>query len=243
VAKARADNGQRPLSDIAYDSLRQAIYSGKFRPGERMREGELAEWLGVSRTPLREALSRLQGDGLLAAAPRRGLIVTELKREEVADLYSVREVLEGLAGRLAAQNASSAEIDAMRELLRLQAQIRRVDSAALARLNRRFRDLVHLATRNRFLIAALETFETPVAVLPSPAFATSGHGATSLKDHTDLLQAIEKRNADRAAELSAAHMRAMARLQLLVMSGENDRARERNVRTVRAAKRSHRPRS
>lgn len=231
MAKARADSGQRPLSDVAYESLRQSIYSGKFRPGERMREDELAEWLGISRTPLREALSRLQGDGLLAAAPRRGLIVTELKREEVADLYSVREVLEGHAGRLAAENASSAEIEAMRELLQQQARIRKADSAALARLNRRFRDLVHLASRNRFLIAALETFETPVAVLPSLAFATSGHGATSLKDHTDLLKAIEKRDGDKAAQLSAAHMRSMARLQMLVMSGENEKRRERKERT------------
>ncbi len=220
MAKARADNGQRPLSDVAYESLRQSIYSGKFRPGERMREDELAAWLGISRTPLREALSRLQGDGLLAAAPRRGL-----------NLYSVREVLEGLAGRLAAQNASSAEIEAMRELLDQQARIRKADGAALARLNRRFRDLVHLASRNRFLITALETFETPVAVLPSPAFATSGHGATSLKDHVDLLRAIEKRDGDKAAQLSAAHMRSMARLQMLVMSGENEKRRERKERT------------
>lgn len=118
----------------------------------------------------------------------------------------------------------------MRELLQQQARTRRGDTAALARLNRQFRDLVHLATRNRFLITALETFETPVAVLPSPAFATSGHGATSLKDHADLLKAIERRDGDRAAELSEAHMRAMARLQLLMMSGENDRRRERKER-------------
>jgi len=230
VAKARAANGQRPLSDTAYESLRHAIYSGRFRPGERMHEGELAAWLGISRTPLREALNRLHGDGLLAAAPRRGLIVTQLERNEIAALYSVREVLEGLAGRLAAQNASAAEIDAMRELLKQQARTGKDDGAALARLNRRFREMVHLATRNRFLITALETFETPVAVLPSPAFATSGHGATSLKDHADLLKAIEKRDGDRAAELSETHMRAMARLQLLMMSGENDRQRERKER-------------
>src|SRR5262249_53751972 len=132
------------------------------------------------------------------------------------------EVLEGLAGRLAAQHASAAEIDAMRDLVRRQARMGR-DDAALARVNRLFRDLVHRASHNRFLISALETFEASVAVLPSPAFAGSGHSAASLKDHTDLLRAMERRDADRAAELSAAHMRAMARLQLVILSdGEED---------------------
>jgi len=227
--KARPVNGERSLSESAYLSLRQAIHNGRFRPGDRMREAEIALWLGISRTPVRDALQRLEGDGLVTAAPRRGLVVTQIEPGQVSELYAVREVLEGLAGRLAAQHASSAEIDAMRDLLQRQAKMGR-DDAALARLNRQFRDLVHRATHNRFLVSALETFEAAVAVLPSPAFATSGHGAASLKDHTDLLRAIERRDSDRAADLSAGHMRAMARLQLLQLSEDAEpprRARRR----------------
>lgn len=216
--KARAANGERSLSEAAYLSLRQAINSGRYRPGDRMREAEIALWLGISRTPVRDALKRLEGDGLVTAAPRRGLIVTQIEPGQVSELYAVREVLEALAGRLAAQHASAPEIDAMRELLHRQARVRD-DAATLARLNTLFRQLVHRATHNQFLVSALETFEAAVAVLPSPAFAASGHSATSLKDHVDLLKAIERRDADRAAELSAAHMRAMARLQVLVLSG------------------------
>ncbi len=103
-------------------------------------------------------------------------------------------------------------------------------------------DLLALATRNRFLLTGFETFGTPVAVLPSPAFATSGHGAASLKDYADLLMAIERRDGDRAAELSASHMRAMARLQLLMMSGENERRREGKGADQRAAERAGRGR-
>jgi DNA-binding GntR family transcriptional regulator len=221
VAKARGNgNGHRPLSETAYESVRRAIFSGRFRPGDRLLEGELAESLGISRTPLREALQRLEAEGLLTAAPRRGLVVTELERDEIAGLYAVREVLEGLAGRLAAQHASTTEIDAMRELLERQARVPKRDTATLAQLNKQFRDLVHLASRNRFLISALETLEIPVATLPSPAFATTGHGPAAHRDHVELLKAIDRRDADRAAELSAAHMHAMARLQILMLSGE-----------------------
>jgi DNA-binding GntR family transcriptional regulator len=222
VAKARADsNGHRPLSETAYQSLRQAIFSGRFRPGDRLLEGELAASLGISRTPIREAMQRLEAEGLLTAAPRRGLVVTELERDEIAALYAVREVLEGLAGRLAAQHASNAEIDAMRELVAQQAKASKKDAASLAQLNKQFRDLVHLATRNRFLISALGTLEIPVAALPSPAFATSGHGAAAHRDHADLLKAIDRRDSERAEELSAGHMRVMARLQILMLSGRD----------------------
>jgi len=221
VARARTDsNGHRPLSETAYQNLRQAIFSGRFRPGDRLLEGELAASLGISRTPLREAMQRLEAEGLLTAAPRRGLVVTELERDEIAALYAVREVLEGLAGSLAAQHASSPEIDAMRELLDRQARASKHDAESLAQLNKQFRELVHLASRNKFLISALETLEIPVAALPSPAFATSGHGAAAHRDHAELLKAIEKRDSERAAELSSAHMAAMARLQILMLSGD-----------------------
>lgn len=245
MAKARADsNGHRRLSETAYQSLRGAISSGRFRPGDRLLEGALAASLGISRTPLREAMQRLEAEGVLTAAPRRGLVVTEIERNEIALLYAVREVLEGLAGRMAAQHASSDEIDAMRELLDRQARAPKNDAASIAAMNRRFRDLVHLATRNRFLISALETLEIPVAALPSPAFATSGHGAVAHRDHVALLRAIERRDADRAAELSAAHMHAMARLQILMLGAEErggDGKRIANVRDRRTRKRAPAP--
>lgn len=230
MAKVRADsNGHRRLSETAYQSLRRAISSGRYRPGDRLLEGAIAASLGISRTPLREAMQRLEAEGILTAAPRRGLVVTEIERNEIPLMYAVREVLEGLAGRMAAQHASSAEIDAMRELLDRQNRASKQDAASIAALNKAFRDLVHQATRNRFLISALETLEVPVAALPSPAFATSGHGASAHRDHVALLKAIERRDADRAAELSAAHMRTMARLQILMLNGDE---REDDVKRI-----------
>src|SRR5204863_3445956 len=88
--RARPSNGDRSLAETAYTSLRQAIHTGRYRPGDRMREAELALWLGISRTPVRDALKKLEGDGLVSAAPRRGLVVTQLEQEQVSELYAVR---------------------------------------------------------------------------------------------------------------------------------------------------------
>ena len=101
-----------------------------------MREAELAEWLGVSRTPVRDALKQLESDGLLVAAPRRGLLVAELDQQQVTEIYALRAVLEGLAARLAAQQASAAEVAALEDILDRQARTPDDDSETLARLNR-----------------------------------------------------------------------------------------------------------
>src|SRR5205814_7469030 len=129
---------------------------------------------------------------LVAAAPRRGLVVTQLEQEQVSELYAVRQVLEGLAGRLAAQHASVAEIDAMREILERQARAGRDDTYAHARLNRLFHDVVYRATHNRFLISTLDTFEGSLALLPGTTYATPGRASTALKEHGELVAAIAK---------------------------------------------------
>jgi DNA-binding GntR family transcriptional regulator len=240
VPKARSENGERSLAENAYTSLRHAIDSGRFRPGDRMREADLATWLGISRTPVRDALKRLEGDGLVSAAPRRGLVVTQLEQEQVTELYAVREVLEGLAGRLAAQHASAAETLAMRDLLQRQARTHRDDAAALARLNRLFHDVVYRATHNRFLISTLDTFEGSLALLPGTTYATPGRAASALKEHSDLVAAIEKRDPDRAESVSRAHMRNAERLRLLMISGALDEAPARRRPAARRAVRARR---
>src|SRR5688572_11133326 len=143
MAKRSETNGSR--SDVAYTTLRGAIHSGRFHAGDRMREADLAQWLGISWTPVRDALKRLESDGLLSAASRRGLVVAELDQQQVSELYAVRDVLEGLAGRLAAQHATPAEIAAMRELIERQARSRKDDLPGLARLIRLFHEVIYRA--------------------------------------------------------------------------------------------------
>src|SRR5262245_32812822 len=111
----------RSRAEFVYDSLRDAISDGRIAPGERVREEEVARNLGVSRTPVREALQRLQQRGLLVLGVGRGLIVAHLSQQQVVELYAMREILEGSAARFAATHATAAEI-AM--LYQLQEQLR-----------------------------------------------------------------------------------------------------------------------
>jgi DNA-binding GntR family transcriptional regulator len=220
VAKRKAANGRdHSRAEIAYASLRDAIHSGRFRAGDRMREADLAEWLGISRTPIRDALKRLEGDGLVSAAPRRGLVVSQLEQQQVSELYAVRDVMEGLAGRLAAQHASPAEIGAMRDLLERQAHTRSEDFAGLARLNRLFHDVIYRATHNRYLINTLDGFESSLALLPGTTYIAPGRAATALREHGELVDAIEKRDIERAENVARTHVRAAERLRLLMISG------------------------
>ena len=97
--------------------LLDAIHEQTLKPGERVREDEVSRMLGISRTPVRQALQKLQTRGLLRQAPGRGLVVAELDRQQVVELYAMRELLEGAAARLAAQHAGSSDIVAMRHVL------------------------------------------------------------------------------------------------------------------------------
>jgi DNA-binding GntR family transcriptional regulator len=120
-------------AEVADQRLKSAIRSRQFEPGQRMREAEIAPWLGISRTPVRDALELLGSDGLLVAAPRRGLIIAELDQQQVAEIYALRSALEGLAARMAAQHASSAELSALAGVVERQAQAGPDDPAAARR--------------------------------------------------------------------------------------------------------------
>jgi DNA-binding GntR family transcriptional regulator len=208
-------------AELAYSNLRSAIHAGKYRPGDRMRETELAETLGISRTPIRDALKRLESDGLLVAAPRRGLIVAALDQQQVSELYAVRDVLEGLAGRLAAQHASAAEIAAMRDQLERQRRTHDDDVAALARLNRLFHDVIYRAARNRYVIEVLDWFESSLALLPGTTYAAPGRPANALAEHSVIVDAIAQRDADRAETLLRQHVRAAEQIRLLMIAGDD----------------------
>src|SRR3954466_7612889 len=114
----------RSRADFVYESLRDAISDGRIAGGERVREEEVARNLGVSRTPVREALQRLQQRGILILGPGRGLVVAQLSHEQVVELYAMREILEGSAARFAAMHATADEIAT---LYQLQEQLRTAD--------------------------------------------------------------------------------------------------------------------
>lgn len=202
--------------ESAYLQLHAAIQDGALTPGTRLREVELAEWLGASRTPVREALGRLESEGLVARDPHRGMIVAELDSSMVGELYVMREVLEGTAAALAARHASDVEIATLRSLADRDRELR-ADAALLARNNRLFHDALYRSAHNRYLLRTLSSLREAMALLGQTTLAMPGRSTTALDEHEELIAALERRDAAAAEEAARAHIRSAYRARLALM--------------------------
>ena len=180
----------------AYQLVLDAIDDGSFKPGERLVESDLADRFNVSRTPIREALQRLETQSLLTR-DGRSLIVASLDHNQLAELYEVRTELEGLAARLAAKHATPEEV---RVLVKLVKEDQRLvdDPAALARANRRFHKQIHLASHNRYLVQQLDFVHRTMALMETTSLAVKGRGAAALEEHSSIVEAIETGDGDAA---------------------------------------------
>jgi DNA-binding GntR family transcriptional regulator len=173
----------------AYTLILEAIEQGDYRPGDRLVESELADRFGVSRTPVREALQRLETQSMLAR-DGRSLIVASLDHNQLAELYVVRAELEGLAARLAAKHASPEEIRVLRAMIE-EDRAHLADPEAMSRANKRFHRQIHLASHNRFLVQQLDLVHRSMALLATTSLAAVGRSEAALAEHDAIVRAIE----------------------------------------------------
>ena len=186
----------------AYSLILSAIDDGTYRPGDRLVESELAERVGVSRTPVREALQRLETQSMLTR-DGRSLIVATLDHNQLAELYTVRTELEALAARLAARHATREEVRVLGQMV--EDDLRVVDDPqALSRANRRFHHQIHLASHNRYLVQQLDIVHRTMALMARTSLAAEGRGLRSLSEHREIVEAIASGDAD-AAEKALRH--------------------------------------
>jgi DNA-binding GntR family transcriptional regulator len=188
----------------AYTLILDAIDGGLYRPGDRLVESELAERFGVSRTPIREALQRLETQSLLAR-DGRSLIVASLDHNQMAELYAVRTELEGLAARLAARHATEEEVQVLTDMV-AEDRLLLGDPAALARANRRFHKQIHLASHNRFLVQQLDLVYRSMALMATTSLAAEGRGEIALGEHLAIVQAIARRDEEAATRALKDHI-------------------------------------
>lgn len=186
----------KPPQKDAYALILDAIDVGIYKPGDRLVESELAERFGVSRTPIREALQRLETQSLLTR-DGRSLIVASLDHNQLAELYVVRTELEGLAARLAARHATPEEIRVLKQMVAEDRGLLE-DPSALSRANRRFHKQIHLASHNRYLVQQLDLVHRSMALLATTSLAVEGRGEAALAEHETIVSAIERRDEDAA---------------------------------------------
>jgi len=212
-------------ADAAYRALRHGILQGELAPGQRLRSDALANELRVSRTPVREALRKLEAEGLVMRSGS-GLIVGALSEGELTELFYVREALEGMAARLAAENATPSEMAEIRELLEdMEAVRRRGDVEALRRLTGEFHQMVCRASHNNRLLQSLQALLDTVRQIKTSTLYGEGRPAEALKGHRNLLRAIEMRDGDRAEKLAREHRRTTLHLRKAMLRAQVRKSR------------------
>jgi len=212
-----AEETEIPQGQSAYRQLLDEIRSGALVPGARLREIELAERLGISRTPVREAIRQLEADGLVAHLPRQGATIRSLDHAEVVELYEMRAVLEGTAARLAARAASDIELA---ELVALNAELAAAPAGAQAReVNRIFHRTLIEAARNRFLIKAMSALQKTLLILGPTTLAEPERAASAFVEHGAVLTALLARNGAEAELAMRAHVEAALSARIKGMRG------------------------
>jgi DNA-binding GntR family transcriptional regulator len=213
---------RRALRDVAFAKIRELIVSGAIAPGERLIEESLGQRLGMSRNPVRESLKLLEREGFVTISPYRGAVVSRIVRKEAMDVFEIRELLDSFAAAQAARTATPADLDELREVLKLGARaIEKNELGKLGMLNGRFHAKVHDMAGNVELSHSLERLRLKVEWMFAGYVATRGEVAWV--EHQQLADTIESGDAERAAQLSQEHV-AKSRLAYLELldSGDGD---------------------
>ena len=211
------DPTEMSQSELAYWRLNEAIRMGDFGPGDRLREADLAARLSLSRTPVREALRRLEADGVIEHRPRVGAVIRSLSHAEVVQLYEMRLVLERTAAEMAAKHAVAAEIDELADLNGLIAGAS--GPAEAAEINQRFHRCIYLAARNRFLVDMARSLNNALMLLGPTTLEGDARLEVVCKQHQAIIEAIEARDQEAAGAAAEAHLETSLRRRLKALRG------------------------
>jgi len=196
------------LRDQVYEILAQAIKENRLKPGERLVESKLAEELGISRGPIREAIARLVAEGLLVGGGSNGVRVAPLPSlPEIAENYVIRAVLQGMAARLAAEKIDDSELQDLKLCLdKAKRSLAKGDIEGFLDHNLQFHELIEKASRSAKLQEVINYLRSPLYKRVSHKLSQILRIDVALKEHEEILKAIEGRDGERAERLMRAHV-------------------------------------
>lgn len=197
----------RSLTAIIFERVREDILSGKYVNGDKIVEAKLAEELGVSRTPVREALKQLELDGLVESLPNRGVIVKGITDQDIEDIYSIRLAIEAIAARWAVERMEDAEVEQLKEIYDLmEFYTFKEDVQKTFELNTKFHETMYRGTKSRYLEHVLKDFQLFIKSTRNESLKSEGRIDRALEEHKRILDAFHSRDPEQAVEAIVGHL-------------------------------------
>lgn len=197
----------KPLRELVFESIREAIIAGQLRPGERLMEIQLADEMGVSRTPVREAIRKLELEGLVIMIPRKGAYVSGLSMKDISEVFEIRSALEGLAAELAAERITDEELESLeRHLVRIAESIERGDLITVVEIDTDFHSMLYTASRNQRLSQIINNLREQIQRFRQTSLSYPGRMRNALEEHRRIVEAISTRDPELARKAAQDHI-------------------------------------
>jgi DNA-binding GntR family transcriptional regulator len=200
-------NSCKSLREIVFETIRTAIVQGNLKPGERLMEVQLAQELGVSRTPVRESIRKLELEGLVKMIPRKGAYVTPLSIKDLKEMMQIREALESLVAELAAENATEEEVEAMRKSNRgFEDSLRNGDEDGIIDYDITFHEILYKASRNERLCNMIHTLREQMQRVRVEYVHNVDDKLPLIGQHRAIIDNVARHNPEEAAKYAAKHI-------------------------------------
>lgn len=195
------------LRNRIYQHLKNAILNGVYKPGESLIELKVARELGVSRTPVREAIRQLELEGLVSSIPNKGVIVEGVTEKDVEDIYTIRKMIEGLAARWAAEKITPEQLKELKDVLDLmEFYTQKGEIDKVSELDTQFHDIIFRACQSRPLESVLSHFNHFIQRARLVSIKSIGRAQVSLEEHKKIYEALEKRDPEEAEKAMISHV-------------------------------------
>ncbi|MFZ5985843.1 MAG: GntR family transcriptional regulator [Bacillota bacterium] len=210
MAKIEHDESESYLHSLrakVFYHIQNDILNGVYKPGDSLTEKKLCDELGVSRTPIREAIRQLELEGLVQSTPNKGAVVTGISAKDIEEIFIIRMMIEGLAARWAAENITPDELEELKEAVDLEEfYTMKNDTEHLLKFDSRFHEIIFKASKSKPLMHVLRTFHHYVQRARNASFESPGRAEKVLKEHKAILEAIVERDPDKAERLTTEHV-------------------------------------
>ena len=205
------------LRGKVFKKLREDILNGRYQENDELREAAIGEELGVSRTPVREAIRKLELEGLVVMVPRKGAYVAGMSMKDIHEVFELRSALEGLAVTLAAERITDDELEELERQVVKESEEREADLDTIVFIDTTIHDMIYQAARNQRLVQFISILQEQLQRFRAASLSKPGRSKTALEEHKKIVEALAERNGKLAAKLAKEHIENAESAMILVM--------------------------